>query len=688
MFLLFASAAGADTDPRKASKAEAKRLAKLAQTAEKQGKLLEARSYYLQAEGNAADKSAEDGLKRVNDLVAAKVKTLLTTAGRAYQAKDFAQANELLESVLGMQPGNPTAAYDLALTKYQRGEHSAAVVLLDGYAASLHDGAQQERAAQLRSAMEMGLDSPSLAERFKPQLSGVNIQIAAMAGKEPDDDDEDAPANLAPAPGLCAALKQLQPASAGNPALLFDLAKCAEQEGRHDEAIVLFTQYNVMAPEAVDGDAVLLRIGLLKSLQELPEAAGKTVRALYARAQQDVDDRRYDRAIAAYREIETLAPQLADPKRKLAELLEAEGKTGEARAFWQSAMAAEASEDRKLQAQLMLDSLDKRQQDCKSLVAAAREPLVDLLQKVIWEGDLVGRPFAVYQFQAANEKLRAAGGLCPLTPELNNFKGFVFSQMNDFRAVRRSNDVLLSHKLPVSFYGVIYDRPFRDAKDKAGRPREYVKFEMEKDTVRIVRVALYNPKKHRTSPPASAAGQDKLGNFGTAEGLRGQTFDGFTLTAEGIKKLETRDGFILLELNDRKIKQRRLVIEPLHMALGLPPKGPGVRRYTNNYTRQFARYMGFDTAKLGKESMTTGEKLRMVYDFAMLANDAFGLMFDPIGAFDVAVDMRRVGMNISRMAKQADRLAVEQKQTIQGMPFKAVPAGAIDLAYRSEGQKK
>ncbi len=92
--------------------------------------------------------------------------------------------------------------------------------------------------------------------------------------------------------------------------------------------------------------------------------------------------------------------------------------------------------------------------------------------------------------------------------------------------------------------------------------------------------------------------------------------------------------------------------------------------------------MGFDTAKLGKESMTTGEKLRMVYDFAMLANDAFGLMFDPMGAIDVALDVRRVGMNIAKMAKQADRLAIEQRQTIQGMPFKAVPAGAMDLAYR------
>lgn len=686
LFVMFASLAGAQNDPRKANRAEAKRLTQLAQAAEKQGNLLEARTYYLQAEGKAANKAAEDGLKRVNELVDGRVKTMSTTAGRAYQSQDFAKTTELLESALQLQPGNPTTAYNLALTKYRRGQRSEAVTHLDGYAASLRDGAQRDQADQLRSAMMMGLELFSISERYKPQLNAVNRQIAALAGKEPED-DEDAPVPLAAAPGLCAQLKQLQQGQAGNPALLFDLAKCAEQEGRYEEAIALFTQYNQMAPQAVDGDAVQLKIDLLVSLQELPEAGGKAVRSLYAHAQQDVEDRRYDRAVASYREIETLVPAMADPKRKLAELLEAEGKTEEARVYWQKAMATEKAEDRKQQAQLMLDSLDQRKQDCLSFVAAAREPLADLLQRVIWEGDQLGRPFAIHQLQTANEKLRSAGGFCPLAPELNEFKAFVYSQMNDFRAVRRGNDVLLSEGLPVSFYGVIYDRPFADAKDKANRPREYVKFEMEKDTLRIVRVALYNPKKHRTSAPSTAAGEDKLGNFGVPEGLRGKTFDGFTVSGDGIKKLETKDGFIMLELNDRKIKRRRLVIEPLHMALGLPPKGPGVRRYANNYTRQFARYMGFDTAKLGKESMTAGEKMRMVYDFAMLASDSFSMMFDPTSALEIALDVRRISKNISRLAKQADRLALEQKQTLQGMPFKAVPASPMDFAFRLEAQK-
>src|SRR5882724_12032219 len=98
VLVLCACSAQAQNDSRKANKAEAKRLMQLAQAAEKQGKLLEARGFYLQAEGAAADKSSEDGLKRVNEQVAAKVKTMSASAGSAYQLLDFAKTSELLES--------------------------------------------------------------------------------------------------------------------------------------------------------------------------------------------------------------------------------------------------------------------------------------------------------------------------------------------------------------------------------------------------------------------------------------------------------------------------------------------------------------------------------------------------------------------------------------------------------------
>ena len=61
-------------------------------------------------------------------------------------------------------------------------------------------------------------------------------------------------------------------------------------------------------------------------------------------------------------------------------------------------------------------------------------------------------------------------------------------------------------------------------------------------------------------------------------------------------------------------------------------------------------------------------------------------MFDPSSALDVALDVRRISKNIVRLSKQADRLALEQQTTLQGMPFKAVPGSPMDLAFRVEAQ--
>ncbi|MEP7362533.1 MAG: hypothetical protein ABI972_04700 [Acidobacteriota bacterium] len=165
LLFIFASCSVAQIDPRKANKAEAKRFVQLAQAAEKQGNLAEARSYFLQAEGKAVDKAAEDGLKRVNELVAARVKQLSGDAGRAYQSQDFAKTTELLESALALQPGNSTTAYNLALTRYRRGEHSAAIIQLERYSASLQTGVQRMQADQLRSAMMMGVPFVPIPEQ-------------------------------------------------------------------------------------------------------------------------------------------------------------------------------------------------------------------------------------------------------------------------------------------------------------------------------------------------------------------------------------------------------------------------------------------------------------------------------------------------------------------------------------------
>src|SRR5688572_12212073 len=100
------SPVAADNQPRKAKESEAKRLIALGRTAEKQGRLLEARRQYLASEHVLFSTDAEKGLERIAEAALEQVKTILADAGRAYAAENFAQAAQLLESAGALHPGN------------------------------------------------------------------------------------------------------------------------------------------------------------------------------------------------------------------------------------------------------------------------------------------------------------------------------------------------------------------------------------------------------------------------------------------------------------------------------------------------------------------------------------------------------------------------------------------------------
>ena len=74
-----------------------------------------------------------------------------------------------------------------------------------------------------------------------------------------------------------------------------------------------------------------------------------------------------------------------------------------------------------------------------------------------------------------------------------------------------------------------------------------------------------------------------------------------------IKHFETQGGLLYLEVDDKRVKHRRMLIEPLSLVLMVPPTGPGARRYMNNYISIAETYGGVEKTKLGNESTSTGE---------------------------------------------------------------------------------
>jgi hypothetical protein len=105
----------------------------------------------------------------------------------------------------------------------------------------------------------------------------------------------------------------------------------------------------------------------------------------------------------------------------------------------------------------------------------------------------------------------------------------------------------------------------------------------------------------------------------------------------------------------------------------------------NNYISIAETYGGVEKAKLGKESTTFGEKVRVATDIASIGLNVTSIMFgDFFAIIDVATGVNGLGHRIGLNQRQAQRSAIEQRLAIRGVAFKAIPTEPVSLAFRKE----
>jgi tetratricopeptide (TPR) repeat protein len=682
LILLLTSAgsiSAADKQQRKAKEAEAKRLMGLGKAAEKQGHLIDARTQYLAAEHVLYTEDAEKALQRVAEAADQQVRSLMDRAAQAYAAEQFASAAQLLESAGDLHPGSLAIGCNLGLTRYQQGNRDEALALLNECVGAMRDKDTRRQMGELATALGTGDRLSVVSPAARQQVARLNDAILHDVGDDRESRDEVA----LPMTTVCGQMKQLQAGHPRNPALLFNLAKCAESDGRLDDATVLLTQYVQAAPGAIDLDEVQARLVLLKALSELPEPKGTVVRAAYTSASKHVDAREYDRAIADYQQADEAMPEFRETKRRMASLLEAQGQIDRAREYWRQVLTAENGPDGAQQTETLLAGLDAEKGQYDEHISDSRKILHDLLARSVLEGEPIGRIYAAYRLQLANTQLQSADVLWPLAPEANLLQAFTCSQMNDFSCVRASFDAQRSLALPVSFYGAVFYKGV-DPKKRDEAERAYGKFEFENGVVRFAELSTVKPKKRKATVTPGGA-DDLLGRLGQADGLRHVGFQGFTVPATAVKHLETSGGILYLEVDDKHVKHRKMFIEPLSFVLDVPPQGPGARRYMNNYINIAETYGGVEKAKLGKESSTTGEKLKMVYSIASIGMNVASVMFgDFSSAISVATGVNGLAHTIGLSQRQVKRLTIERQQVVRGVAFKAIPSEPVSLAFRKD----
>ncbi len=745
MFLLCGglSADNLEKTQKKELEAEVKTMTAEAQKLERAGQLAEARTKYAESQALIEVKDVSDAIKHLDDEIKNRVKDSLNQSHKLYEAHKYKEAAAALDLGMKLQAFQPVLAYNLALCYYQMGDRVQALEYLRKARTGTADPREKQRMLQLQTFFTTGENGLSANDSDRDRINRVNI-LADSVGLEASLEDSGgaeesfaasdaaspepstAPAGqkfLEPAKpaglhsdihaghrsSLCNALLELKGKLATSPSATFDLANCAESNGRTTEAVHLLEKYLEMSPDALDAGEARVRIVDLKLLLTLPGQNGTDVRRLYAAAYGALAERKYNRALAAFTQAVALAPDFALTRWKLGLFYEAMGNVNLAKenfTLYQQMTSDQAAKD---EAALHLSTLDPKRAKYDEEVDEAEDIVADLFNRsmnLTFNGDekrsairakraqvkkkdkkiaknrvggfAIPYPYAQQQLARAGEHLQIALALFPLGAEANQLMGLVFLQANDGHSAVRSFDVVASQGLPVAFY----------AEMRGHKQDQAVKCELSGDHVRLIYLSSYD-KKGNPAPPSKPAGEDGLGDMVIDPSTpRQQGFDSMELNLSDIKKVETNSGLLRL-----KLSQQDVYLAPIYLPSFTPIEGPQARRFANNYTRLFVRYPGLEDSKLGTEGMSGGEKFMMGVNIANASMDIAMSGFGGIGAISSVQDIvsitrtvRAAMVSLSVSFASWEKSVEDQQQLLAGKAFKSIPVQPANLAFVQEAK--
>ena len=746
--LMFVLCCGSSADnlektQKKELEAQVKTMTGEAQQLERAGQLAEARAKYAESQALIEVKDVTDAIKRLDDEIKQRVKDSLNQSHKLYEAHKYKEAAAVLDLSMKLQAFQPVLAYNLALCYYQLGERTQALEYLRKARTGTVDPKEKQRMLQLQTFFTTGENGGATNESERERIDRINkladdvgleASLEDSAGAEESFAATDAgstetpvvPASQALLPparvagahsdphaghrsSLCNALIEVKGKLAASPSAAFNLANCAESNGRTTEAIHYLGKYLEMSPDALDAAETRGRIADLKALLTLPGQNGVEVRKLYASAYGSLAERKYNRALAAFTQASALAPDFALTQWKLGLFYEAMGNVNLARENFTRYQQLTPDQAAKDEAALHLSTLDPKRAKYDEEVDEAGDVVADLFNRAMnltFNGDekrsairakraqvkkkekkvaknrvggfAVPFPYAQQQLARASEHLQIALALFPLGAEANQLMGLVFLQANDGHSAVRSFDVVASQGLPVAFYAEMRGRK----QDQA------VKCELSEDHVRLIYLSSYD-KKGNPAPPDKSAGEDGLGDMVIDPFTpREQDFGSLELNLSEIKKVETDSGLLKL-----KMTKQDVYLSPIYLPSFTPIEGPPARRFANNYNRLFVRYPGLEDSKLGTEGMSGGEKFTIA---ANIANASVGMAmggFSGIGAISSVQDIisitrtiRAAMVSLSVSFASWEKSVEDQQQLLAGKAFKSIPVQPANLAFVQEAK--
>ncbi len=401
--------------------AQVKIMTAEAQRLEKAGKLVEARGKYAESQALIEVKDVTDAIKHLDDEIQNRVKSNLAASRKLYEARNYKQAAASLEEGLKLEAYQPVLAYNLALCYHQLGEREKALEYLNRAKLGTADPKQKQKLLQSITFFTTKETALSLKDAEKDCVSrvntlaesiGVDASLEDSLGEDSLEDAEAFSATDSPAPvetttavvktsatpaqpvragntsaghraSLCTALGELKSTLAATPSGAFDLANCAEINGRDAEAVKLLEMYLEMSPEALDRKEIQMRIADLKSLLALPGQKGIEVRRVYASLYGSLAERRYDRSLANLNKATVLDPDFPLTTWRLALLYEALGNVDRAKENFARFQQLTPEQSAKDEAALHLSTLDAKRTKYDEEIDETQEIISDLFNRAM-----------------------------------------------------------------------------------------------------------------------------------------------------------------------------------------------------------------------------------------------------------------------------------------------------------------
>jgi tetratricopeptide (TPR) repeat protein len=719
VFTFWSFAQNAQPD-KKQLEAHAKQLIGEGKALEDQGKLNEAKDKYIDAEAVYSTSDALDAIKRINDAQKQKAETALGEARRLYDAGNYKDSLDQLRHGLETTPGSPAFEFDVALCYLKLGDRANAELYLEMATSGMGADKERPRLLELDSSILMGTEQPAAVSDPPANVEAFNASYREQ--------DRDAADPKAAGGSLCQQTAQLKTAYPTNPAVVFNAAKCAEEDATQGDAALELASYVMLAPNALDRSDAEALVRSWQSLSDLPGDTGQSVRRHFANASRYLDYRRYDHAIGEYEDAAKDLPDFAQTEWQLGLLYEACGNVAKTRDHFKRFQQLEKDPARHSAADAHVANIDRRRAVYDANVRDAQDILTGLLLPSLGisnEGakhkdklthrqrryassrykeesratEKLSEPYVEREFDRARQDLDSAADLFPLAAEANQMLALIYLQGNNWPEAYRSYDAVASQGFPVSFYA---QEP-TGTDDKEVRA---VKVEISANSIRIITLATYDSSKKISTAPDQSAGDDDLGNLVISAGTPPDPdAQAVTIHAEDLKGIETQNNFVELKLAKDKI-----YLAPLNMLSTVPFEGGAARTYGNEYTRMFIRYLGFEDAKLGKEGMTNGEKFMLGFQIARIG---MGVAMMGVGApmaygsavrmvqlvhalqifHEVTQGVRAVNVtdatisladDLAESVETLERTSSEERRAVEGIHFKFIPDEPVPLKFKEK----